>query len=129
MFDWSVFPQQNHPDQTHHTLILNGTDLDAEALKERVTQTLSRPSIINMTPNVMTVDYAQHAILQYYVGYVVKMKNIVELLTSSHPNVTRVGNRYGGISVNECIAKIKAIADLHSDIPRLKNKEKHTIII
>ena len=100
LWDSSVFPQQNrHSEETRLTVMMRPSTKDPV---QEAQSALARHLRILNNPDAIEVSLAHHAIPQYEVGHLERLKQIESRLPS---NISLLGSSYRTISVNDCIAE------------------------
>jgi protoporphyrinogen/coproporphyrinogen III oxidase len=118
VWDSSIFPQQNHvPEETRLTVMLGGAHMsNFDAYSENDFMQMAKKGLeehlsITSEPDICMIKIAKHSIPQYLVGHSERLKTIESLLSKIFPKLTLHGNSFYGISVNDCIANSKRIAE------------------
>jgi oxygen-dependent protoporphyrinogen oxidase len=111
VFDSSVFPQHNERlRETRLTIKLEDRGLSKESMIENALQGIKRHLGISHQPDAISYKRAIHAIPQYGVGHLDAMQKIEQQLIDLFPRCRLVGNYLSGVSVDQCIARSKDVA-------------------
>lgn len=111
VFDSAVFPEQGNPEDTRLTVMLGGTrhpeviHWSKEHCLSIAKEALKKHLGIHAVPHIYSVSYAREAIPQFEVGHHRWMDKIHE------KGVYQSGCGISGVSVNDCIAYAKNLAD------------------
>ncbi len=112
VFDSSVFPQHNErPQETRLTIKLEDRGLSRESMIESALQGIRKHLGITRHPDAISYKLAVNAIPQYGVGHLERMANLEKALLGKLPNFRFAGNYLSGVSVDQCIARSKQIAE------------------
>ena len=111
VFDSSVFPQHNErPSETRLTIKLEDRGLSRDSMIEIALQGIKRHLGISQQPDAISYKLAIHAIPQYGVGHLDVMARLEKELMMKLPRFRFVGNYLTGVSVDQCIARSKDVA-------------------
>ncbi len=116
VWDSCIFPQQNQCSQeTRLTVMLGGRKhTQVEFLTEQECLSIALASIskhlgIRTLPQIARVKLAKTAIPQYEVGYQMLLQLIRAKVSSLSTRLMLIGHTFSGISVNDCIAQVRAL--------------------
>lgn len=111
VFDSSVFPQHNErPFETRLTIKLEDRGLSRESMIENALQGIKRHLGITKLPDAISYKLAINAIPQYGVGHLDAMVKLEKDLEEKLPRFRFVGNYLSGVSVDQCIARSRDVA-------------------
>jgi len=111
VWDSAVFPQHNQlPEETRITVMIR-CDKGNKNFLGSAREAVLRHLQIDAEPDAVSVFVAQDAIPQYTVGHTLRVAKIDSILSRIFPRLTLHGNSFYGVSVNDCIANSKKIAD------------------
>ncbi|MBS0654069.1 MAG: FAD-dependent oxidoreductase, partial [Verrucomicrobia bacterium] len=111
VFDSSVFPQHNErPFETRLTIKLEDRGLSRDSMIEIALQGIKRHLGITKLPDAISYKLAINAIPQYGVGHLDVMAKLEKDLKTKFPRFRFVGNYLTGVSVDQCIARSKDVA-------------------
>ncbi|MBI3237095.1 MAG: protoporphyrinogen oxidase [Chlamydiales bacterium] len=114
VFDSSVFPQHNAtPTETRLTIKLEDRGLSKDAMIDAALQGIRRHLGITCKPDSLSYKLAVHAIPQYGVGHLDQMLQLEQELLTQFPRLRLTGNYLTGVSVDQCIAKSREVAQKH----------------
>ncbi len=103
VFDSAIFPQQNNFSQeTRLTVMTKGPVSTAIEAARRHLQILEPPDCVQIT---------HAAVPQYTLGYQRRIAALEEHLRHRFPRCQAIGNYLSGVSVNDCVAHAKRVAD------------------
>lgn len=116
VWDSSIFPQQNVGNQTRLTLMMGGSchpeveHLSENELIEQTLQILRQHLNIRLDPQVIQITKARNAIPQFEVGHSLWKRDIQDKMAASFPRLTLSGSAWTGVSINDCIAQSRCLA-------------------
>lgn len=132
VWDSSIFPQQNlEANQTRLTVMMGGRhhpeveQTSEQEMVECALRTIFQHLGIRATPQVVQVKKAQHAIPQYEIGYALWKKEVQEAAHLLFPRLTLSGSAWTGVSINDCIAQARQLAQ-HM-VNRLQSKKSEAM--
>jgi len=102
VWDSSVFPQQNAPDQTRLTVMMKADPEKGDPI-DLIKETLGRQMGITAEPAVVAVRHAYQAIPHYPIGYFDNIHAFKQLCQKGFPRLQLSGTPFHGVSVNDCI--------------------------
>lgn len=118
LWDSLIFPQNNrHPKETRLTVMIGGSKMkDFSHYSEQefinfALDALKRQMDIDCVPDAISCHIAHHAIPQYLVGHSDKVAFIEGAAKELSPRFTILGNSFYGVSVNDCIANARKVAN------------------
>lgn len=122
VWDSCIFPQQNlKANQTRLTVMMGGRHhpevehlSDYEAV-EHALEVLRQHLGIRGNPQVVQIKRARHAIPQYEVGYSLWKTELQEAMNLLSPRLIVSGSAWTGVSINDCIAQARQLAQRISD--------------
>lgn len=118
VWDSSIFPTQNQSEeQTRLTVMIGGShmtnfDDHEESDFYRIACDAMRKHLsIHAIPDLYHVHLARGAIPQYQVGHREFVEQIKKQISMISTRIQILGSSYSGVSVNDCIAEAKKIAE------------------
>ena len=116
-FDSCAFPQQNaHLNQTRVTVMIGGShfkdfeEMTDEQLIEMALDKFAKHTEVKEKPECVMLKRAYQAIPQYTVGHEARLKKIENEQKKIPAKIALLGSGFYGISVNDCIARAKAVS-------------------
>jgi oxygen-dependent protoporphyrinogen oxidase len=112
----SIFPERAPPGMVLLRALCGGwnradvVDWDDERLAAAVQAELAGVLGIRATPALCHIVRWDHALPQYHVGHLDHVRRIEEGL-GRHPGLFLGGNAYGGVGLNDCVARAAALAE------------------
>ncbi len=111
VFDSSVFPQHNERShETRLTIKLEDRGLSKDSMIETALQGIKRHLGISKLPDAISYKLAINAIPQYGIGHLDVMAKLEKDLKLKFPRFRFAGNYLSGVSVDQCIAWAKGVA-------------------
>lgn len=106
IFDSEIFPQQNRqPRETRLSVLMRG-DMGCQEVAEK-----ALANHLNITMKPVAALTTKAFIPQYVVGHKKQIERLREKMTESFPRCTLAGNYLEGVSVNDCLALSKKLAE------------------
>ena len=96
---------------TRLTIKLEDRGLSKDAMIDTALQGIRRHLGIMQKPDSLSYKLAVHAIPQYGVGHLDQMMQLEKELLNQLPRFRFVGNYLTGVSVDQCIARSKQVAN------------------
>lgn len=117
IWDSSVFPEQNRkPHQTRITLLIGGahhphaSGMHDDEILKLCQESMSAEMGVDKKPDFAHIQRLRHAIPQYHLGHLNKVKHIEDIISSEIPRLTFLGSSFYGVSINDCIAHAERCA-------------------
>ena len=117
IWDSSLFPQQNFEDhQTRLTMMMGGShhpeieQMSEQAVIEHALRALHQHLGIRANPRMVQVKKAQKAIPQFEVRYSIWKREVQDAMHLLSPRLTLSGSGWTGVSINDCIAQARQVA-------------------
>ncbi|MBM3184420.1 MAG: hypothetical protein FJZ64_03850, partial [Chlamydiae bacterium] len=101
IWESSVFPEQNHTEETRVTALMRKGSVD-EAI-----DVMSRHLGVTEKPIFSSQFFAKSAIPQFHVGYFERLSRFKKEIKEKYPNLFILGNYVKGASVDSCISVSK----------------------
>lgn len=117
VFDSSVFPQHNRGEQTRISVMMGGQHhpevkgMSNPDLIEHAQRTLHEHVGVKGDPTVVRVKQTPQAIPQFEVGYSKWKKEVEVIVQQQNPSLILAGSSWAGVSINDCVAKAREVAD------------------
>jgi oxygen-dependent protoporphyrinogen oxidase len=111
-WDSKIFPQQSlSPHETRLTVMMRVQENSLVESVESAKECIKKQLQIHEAPQVISSNRAAHAIPQYKKGHTDLVNRLEELVRARIPRLAFLGNSFYGVSVNDCIAKAKQVAE------------------
>ncbi|MCE2982357.1 MAG: protoporphyrinogen oxidase [Parachlamydia sp.] len=118
VWDSSIFPlQSQRGEETRLTVMVGGANdqaaasLSDAALTQRAMDALKRQAGVSAEPETVRIKRAANAIPHYEVGHWEWAASIRQAIQEKCPSLVLLGTAYNGVSMNDCVAEARKLAE------------------